>query len=106
MWKPYLDLIEKHCTNALNVLDRYHVVAKMNKAIDEVRAGEARRLVQAGHEPILKKSRRCLPKRRENLTDTQRIKTLRAYLLKEDFQQFWEYSSPTWAGKLLDAWCR
>jgi len=30
---------------------------------------------------------------------------LRAYLLKEDFQGFWEYVSPTWAGKFLDRWC-
>lgn len=41
MWKPYLELIAQHCTNALNILDRFHVVAKMNKAIDEVRASEA-----------------------------------------------------------------
>src|SRR5664279_4474942 len=31
--------------------------------------------------------------------------TVRAYLLKEDFQQFWEYNSPTWAGNFLDFWC-
>jgi transposase len=30
---------------------------------------------------------------------------VRAYLLKEDFQQFWNYDSPTWAGKFLDQWC-
>lgn len=115
MWKPYLKLIAKHCTNALNILDRFHVVAKMNLAIDEVRAGEARRMVQDGYEPVLKKSRWCLLKRPENLTDKQRIKlrdvlrynlkSVRAYLLKEEFQQLWEYSSPTWAGKFLDQWC-
>ncbi len=27
-----------------------------------------------------------------------------AYLLKEQFQQFWDYASPTWAGKFLDQW--
>ena len=27
-------------------------------------------------------------------------------MLKEDFQQFWEYQSPSWAGKFLDEWCR
>lgn len=31
---------------------------------------------------------------------------MRAYLLKEAFQQLWEYNSPTWAGKFLDEWCR
>lgn len=115
MWKPYLTLIEKHCSNALNILDRFHVVAKLNLALDEVRASEARRLVQDGYEPVLKKSRWCLLKRRENLTDKQRIKlrdvlrynlqSVRAYLFKEYFQQFWDYDSPAWAGKFLDQWC-
>ena len=34
------------------------------------------------------------------------LKTVRAYLLKEAFQQLWEYRSPAWAGKFLDEWCR
>jgi len=115
MWKPYLDLIEKNCTSALNILDRFHVVAKLNVAIDEIRAGEARQLIKDGYEPVLKKSRWCLLKRPENLTDTQRIKlrdvlrynlkSVRAYLFKEYFQHFWDYDSPTWAGKFLDQWC-
>ena len=116
MWKPYLRVIQERCTHALNILDRFHVVAKMNAALDEVCAGEARRLVQDGFEAVLKKSRWCLLKRKENLTGNQRVrlrdllrynlKSVRAYLLKEDFQQFWDYDSPTWAGKFLDDWCR
>jgi transposase len=64
---------------------------------------------------VLKQSRWSLLKRRENLTGKQRVKlrelvqynlhTVRAYLLKEAFQQLWSYASPTWAGKFLDAWC-
>jgi transposase len=116
MWKPYLDLIKQNCTGALNILDRFHVVAKLNKAIDEIRAGEARQLVKDGFDPVLKKSRWCLLKRPQNLTDHQRIKlkdvlrynlkSVRAYLFKEYFQQFWEYESPAWAGKFLDQWCK
>ena len=30
---------------------------------------------------------------------------VRAYLLKEDFQFFWQYTSAAWAGKFLDQWC-
>ena len=115
MWKPYLKMIEQHCINALNILDRFHVVAKMNLAIDKVRSAEAQRMARDGYQPVLKKSRWCLLKRRANLTDTQRLKlrdllrynlqSVRAYLLKEDFQQFWDYDSPTWAGKFLDQWC-
>ena len=115
MWKPYLDLIKQHCTHALNILDRFHIVAKMNLALDDVRAAEARRMAQEGYEPLLKKSRWCLLKRPENLTDWQRLKlrdlvrynlqSVRAYLLKEQFQQLWHYDSPIWAGKFLDDWC-
>ena len=115
MWRPYLDLIKLHCTRALNILDRFHIVAKMNLALDDVRAAEARRMTQAGYEPVLKKSRWCLLKRPANLTDLQRIKlrdllrfnlqSVRAYLLKEQFQQLWGYDSPLWAGKFLDQWC-
>ena len=31
---------------------------------------------------------------------------MRAYLLREDFQRFWEYSRPSWSGKFLDEWTR
>jgi len=60
MWKPYLDVIREKCSQALHILDRFHIVAKMNKALDEVRAGESRKLAQEGHEPLLKKSRWCV----------------------------------------------
>ena len=33
------------------------------------------------------------------------LRTVRSYLLKEDFQSFWEYVSPCWPGRLLDQWC-
>jgi transposase len=115
MWKPYLKVIREKCSQALHVLDRFHIVAKMNDAVDLVRAEEARTMKAAGHQ-ILKHTRWCLLKRRENLTEEQHIRlrdllyynlrTVRAYLLKEDFQQFWDYNSPTWAGKFLDDWCR
>ena len=32
------------------------------------------------------------------------LKSVRAYLQKEDFQRFWDYLSPHWAGKFLDEW--
>lgn len=114
MWRPYLKVIRERCSNALNILDRFHIVAKINGALDEVRASEARKLVQDGIEPVLKKTRWCVLKRKENLTGNQksrlrdllkyRLQTVRAYLLKEQFNHFWEYESPTWAGKFLDQW--
>ena len=116
MWEPYLKVIRQKCSEALHILDRFHIVAKMNKALDEVRAGESRRMAREGYAPVLKKSRWLLLKREENLKNEQRfrlrdllrynLKTVRAYLLKEAFQQLWDYNSPVWAGKFLDQWCR
>lgn len=115
MWKPYLKVIAKKASRAIHILDRFHIVAHLNKAIDQVRATEAKELERTGCVPVLKKSRWLLLKRRENLTDQQdtslaellhyNLKTIRAYLLKEDFQSFWEYCSPHWAGVFLDRWC-
>ena len=115
MWEPYLKVIREKCSEALHILDRFHIVAKMNKALDEVRAGESRRMAREGLAPVLKKSRWLLLKREENLKTEQRfrlrdllrynLRTVRAYLLKEAFQQLWDYNSPTWAGKFLDEWC-
>jgi len=34
------------------------------------------------------------------------LRSIRAYFLKEDFQQMWEYVSPVWAGKFIDKWVR
>jgi transposase len=116
MWEPYLKVIREKCSAALHILDRFHIVAKMNKALDEVRAGESRRMLREGYMPVLKKSRWLLLKREENLKTEQRVrlrdllrynlKTVRAYLLKEAFQQLWDYNAPYWAGKFLDEWCR
>ena len=115
MWKSYLNVIAERAKNALTILDRYHIMAKMNKAIDKVRATEVKKLAAEGYEPVLRKSRWLLLKRPENLTESQEIKladllrynlkSVRSYLLKEDFQSFWEYKMPFWAGRFLDQWC-
>ena len=33
------------------------------------------------------------------------LQSVRSHLLREDFQRFWEYTSPGWAVKFLDQWC-
>lgn len=114
MWKPYVNVIRKKAEHALHILDRYHIVATLNKAIDEIRAEETKRLKEEGYEPVLKHTRWCFLKRNKNLTDKERfklkdilkydLKSIRGYLLKEAFQVFWEYKSPYWAGEYLDKW--
>jgi transposase len=114
MWKPYLNVIAERLGGAVHVLDRFHVMQRFGKALDEIRAEEAKRLKRDGYEPVLRRSRWCFLKRPENLTDKQTVKlsellrynlrTVRAYLLREDFQRLWEYKSAAWAGRFLDEW--
>ena len=115
MWRPYLKVIAKKAKRAIHILDRFHIMMHFNRAIDKVRAGEAKELERQGLVPILRKSRWLFLKRPENLTAEQdtslskllqyNLKTVRSYLLKEDFQSFWEYRSAYWAGHFLDRWC-
>ena len=52
----------------------------------------------------------------ENLTDHQEtrlaellqhnLKSVRSYLLKEEFQFFCAYKWPSWAGEFLERWCK
>lgn len=115
MWKAYLKVIKEKTPEAINVLDRFHVMQKFSKALDEIRAAEVKRLKAEDKEPVLTKTRWCFLKRRFNLTRSQKgklkelvdmnLNTIKAYILKEQFHKFWEYKSPTWAGKFLDNWC-
>jgi transposase len=101
VWKAYLKVIAKKAGGALNILDRFHIVAHIGKAIDEVRAREAKELKEKGYEPMLTKTRWLLLKRPESLTEKQDIKLadflqynlklIRSYLLKISFN----YSGPT-----------
>jgi len=115
MWEPYLKVVRACASNAINILDRFHIMSNMNKKLDEVRRWETKVLKAQGIE-ILKGSRWCFLKRPAKLTDKQceklkdllgmNLRSVKAYLMKEDFQRFWEYTYPANAAKFLHQWCR
>ncbi len=115
MWEPYLKVVRECASNAINILDRFHIMSNMNKKLDEVRRWETKLLKEQGIE-ILKGSRWCLLKRPAKLTAKQceklrdllgmNLRSVKAYLMKEDFQRFWNYTYPANAAKFLDHWCR
>ena len=75
MWKPYLNVITKRLGEAVHVLDRFQDGCNSSvRRWSKVRAEEAKQLVRDGYEPVLKKSRWCLLKRPENLTNRQTVK--------------------------------
>ena len=108
-------MIAKKARHAVHVLDRFHIAMHLSKAIDKIRAEETRALAACGYEPVLKRTRWLLLKRPENLTPKQDVKlaellqynlrSVRAYLMKEDLQGLWDYVSPHWAGRFMDGWC-
>jgi len=110
MWAPYLLAVEQHAPNAQIVFDRFHIVQHLNRAVDEVRRGEMRRLNRTERGPF-KRCRFLLLKNPWNLTSDQkqRLSTLvrlnapivRAYYLKEAFQLFWDYKQPARAQEHL-----
>lgn len=116
MWRPYLKVIRDHLGHTVHVLDRFHIMKNFNKAIDQVRAKEVKELARRGLKGVLTNMRWILLKNQDNLTTEQatkladllrlNLRVVRAYLLREEFQKFWTYSSPFWAGKFLDSWCQ
>jgi len=116
MWSAYIAVVAKQAGAALHVLDRFHITQLMNKAIEKVRRAEVRELKQHGRPALLTHARWVLLRRPKNRTAKDRgrlrelvrhnLKALRAMLLREDFQRFWKYRDPIWAGMFLDDWCR
>jgi transposase len=93
------------------IFDRYHVVAKANEALDEVRRKEAKT------RPELKRSRYVWLKNEENLTARQReqlvwltrpsmrLQTARAARWRDDFNGFYDCTDPAEAEAYLRRWC-
>ena len=114
MWRPYLKVIAKKIPQAINILDRFHIMKKFNEAIDKTRRKEAQELEEAGLEPILKHSRWCLLKNKNNQKESQlaklkellkyNLKSVKCMLLREAFQKFWTYRSTYWAKQFFDQW--
>jgi len=116
MWKSYLSAAAKFAPRALNVLDRFHIVANLNRALDLVRREEVSTLRFKGKAAVLTKTKWILLKRTRNLTRKQRtrfrelleinLRSVRAYIMKESFQHIWSYILPSRAGRFLDLWCQ
>ena len=108
MWDPYLNGIEKYLPQASVVFDRFHIIKKMNKAIEMVRWAEQKENQE------LKKTRFIWLKRPENLTGEQEaklaelkkldLKTARAYQIKLALSRFWEIESLEESELYLKKW--
>ena len=115
MWDPYIRAIKEQCPNAKLIFDKFHVVKKVNEAVDSVRKKEF-----ANAEPDerinMKHKRFVILKREENLNKKQKEelnilmqsneKLYKAYLLKEQVLSIFDDKTGTFdqIEERFDAW--
>jgi transposase len=115
MWPAFRTstLREGHAPQAVILYDKFHVLRHLSEAMDQVRKREYARL-SGEDRRFIKGQRYTLLSHWENLSLDGR-KALRvlfkankrlnkAYLLKESFDQLWEYHTPGWARRFFDKW--
>jgi transposase len=113
MWNPYKVVAEAIFPNAEITIDKFHLVALMNKALDEVRK-DAQSAVSEAHRKQFYMSRTLLKKRAEDLDDKSHQKLVRifelypplevAWELKEEFRDVLQMSNLTEAVDALKSW--
>jgi len=114
MWRPYLAVARKHLSQAVHILDRFHLTALLNQAVDNVRRSENYALTGTKRKERLKKTRWLLLKPYAKVRGHARqyfdrvihstLKTARAWALKDAFAHFWTYNHPRYAKAFLDTW--
>jgi transposase len=70
LWAPFLKGIAKNAPQALNILDRFHIMRK----IDEIRRNEVKPFKETHQQNILARSRWPLLERPENLAENQTVR--------------------------------
>lgn len=113
MAQSYISTIEKYLKKTTLVIDRFHVVKALNEAMDEVRKEEWRN-VSKQEKGVLKGIRWILFRHSSTRTkgNTRTINKLRsannriyrAWLLKDEFEHFWEYAYTGSAESFLRRW--
>jgi len=113
MSQAYIGAIETHCPNAKLVLDRFHIVKKLNEAVDQVRKEQWReasvdeRRALKGLRWLLYRHSSTRSKRQTRILNQLRKgnrRIHRAWILKDEFEQFWDYKAPWAAERFLKLW--
>jgi transposase len=115
MWEPFIASTVAHVPDGLAkiVFDRFHIMKHMTEAVDQVRKAEHQRLQAEGDE-TLKRTKYLWLYSEENLPDASRekftalralrLKTGRAWAIKESLRDLWGYRRKGWASRHWKHW--
>jgi transposase len=115
LWQPFLNSVRRHCKNAVVVFDKFHVFKYLSDAIEEVRRheqdicpDEQGKLIKGTRWLWLRSSDHLRRKEKQTLDEIMAINRnlQKAYLLKEDFADFYTCSSRTEAESFIQGWLR
>ncbi len=119
MWEPYVQSVQTHVPQAERkiVFDVFHILQHMNTAVDKVRRAEHRRLRAQGDDTLtgskyvwLYGEENVPDHHQERFTDLtrrrsrKRLKTARAWSLKESLRDLWRCRSRTAAEEQWRFW--
>ena len=113
MWKPFRQSTQRNAPQAAILFDKFHILRHLGEALDKIRKAEYGR-VTGPQRKFIKGQKYVLLSHKENLTNEAR-KSLRlllkankrlntAYILRESFDQLWDYKSEAWARRFFDNW--
>jgi transposase len=116
MWEPYIRSIRAHlpAADTKMVFDKFHIAQHANEAVDKVRRQENRALSTEGHDWLVgtkfdwlrHPARFSLAAWRQFLSFMRgtKLKTGRAWALKETLMTLWDYLYPGAAERHFEGW--
>jgi len=116
--RTFISSTGKYAVNALIVYDKFHIIQKLNWAVDMARKQELRNARKENNNELIDlincRQRFILLKKKSNLTDSQAHYLQRlceinepiykAMLLKESFLKVYDYQTPEEAQSYLEGW--
>jgi transposase len=113
MAQGYISAVQAHAPQAAIVFDRFHIERYLTRAMDEIRkqefwrrGGVYRDAVRGKRFLLLRRYRRVHWRRRGDLAMLLQLnqRLFRAYVLKEDFEHAWSYTTEAGMRRFIVGW--
>lgn len=104
MWDPYIKAVKELCPNSKIIFDKFHVVKKVNEAVDKIRkqefanaTWEERKMMKHKRFIVLKREKNLSKNEKEDLTTIIKNNDMlfKAYLLKEQILSIFDDKKST-----------